>query len=396
MNSIPSLTQWVESKRWVPKRLAGQVPTVQVLDHSDHWWLVELDYEGACLQVPLAEGKEALFNGHLVKDGCADPNFLKAWLQKVAKSGGLFPSQPELVDEAYTDWMQALGGAKVLTGEQSNTSVLVPARRWPVIIKFFRVLYGGEQPEVSLPLALTKAGFEGVPQVRAISQITRNNEVITDSVASDYVHRAEDGFVFFTQAAKAGDSLSKEAFELGRISAQMHSLLERHFGSTLKDIDASNRLRASYERAAAAYPPITQINLPIADLPKLSAPVCRVHGDFHLGQTLHSATGWSIIDFEGEPLRPLSERLEPDMPERDIAGMLRSFDYARATGGASQQWEQIHRKAFLEGYSSVRQFHQEALQILEIDKALYEVAYEAQHRPTWVHVPLGGLKRLLG
>ncbi len=140
-------------------------------------------------------------------------------------------------------------------------------------------------------------------------------------------------------------------------------------------------------------------------------PLQRVHGDYHLGQVLHSPTrGWVVLDFEGEPLRPLAERTRPDLALRDVAGMLRSFDYAAgqvrvsthdaAAADAADAWARAARDAFCSGYADVagRDPREDAalLAALELDKALYEVVYEAGNRPEWIDVPLGAVDRLLG
>ncbi len=134
----------------------------------------------------------------------------------------------------------------------------------------------------------------------------------------------------------------------------------------------------------------------------------RVHGDLHLGQTLRTVKGWKIIDFEGEPAKSLSERLTLDSPLRDVAGMMRSFDYA---AGATRQdfgpgdqlryraeeWTQRNREAFLTGYSeeigSDVRTHAVLLRAYEADKAVYEAVYEARNRPSWLSIPLTAIER---
>jgi predicted trehalose synthase len=127
----------------------------------------------------------------------------------------------------------------------------------------------------------------------------------------------------------------------------------------------------------------------------------RVHGDLHLGQALWIAgRGWVLVDFEGEPLRPMNERDRPDSPLRDVAGMLRSFDYAAgATPGWPVGWATACRDAFLEGYCAASgtplELHQALLDAFELDKAVYEAIYEARNRPTWLGIPLRGIEQLL-
>jgi len=156
----------------------------------------------------------------------------------------------------------------------------------------------------------------------------------------------------------------------------------------------------------------------VRDLPPLGAERCmkiRVHGDYHLGQTLRTESGFVVLDFEGEPARPVAERRRKQSALVDVAGMLRSLDYAvhatlaPASGptGAGERWVGRASAAFLEGYlgeiaraparllpaSSAGVAR--ALSVFELDKALYEVRYEVDNRPAWLAIPLRGLTRLL-
>jgi maltokinase len=140
----------------------------------------------------------------------------------------------------------------------------------------------------------------------------------------------------------------------------------------------------------------------------------RVHGDLHLGQTLRTVKGWKIVDFEGEPAKPLAERVRPDSPWRDVAGMLRSFDYAprvaamtAATAddtGTEQrlfraaEWSARNQTAFLEAYAG-RQLTADEHTLLTAyvaDKSVYECVYEARNRPGWLSIPLAALGQPAG
>ena len=125
----------------------------------------------------------------------------------------------------------------------------------------------------------------------------------------------------------------------------------------------------------------------------------RVHGDFHLGQTLQTPQGWKIIDFEGEPAKTMAERLAPDSPWRDVAGMLRSFDYAarhRARDRARRAGSPAAGEPFLTAYADgpLTESQLAILQAYEADKAVYELVYEVRNRPDWTAIPLGAIRTL--
>jgi maltokinase len=125
------------------------------------------------------------------------------------------------------------------------------------------------------------------------------------------------------------------------------------------------------------------------------AQVSRIHGDYHLGQLLARGDGgYSVIDFEGEPARPLAERRTPASPLRDVAGMLRSLDYAARTAQAAPTWLEQARASFLDGYGGIRPDEQRLVDAFELEKACYEVGYEANNRPDWLWLPLAAIERL--
>jgi maltokinase len=172
------------------------------------------------------------------------------------------------------------------------------------------------------------------------------------------------------------------------------------------------------ERLDAAVEVVPQLAEHAAGLRRLYSAVAgsseqvirqRVHGDLHLGQVLRTATGWIVLDFEGEPARPLAARRELDSPLRDVAGMLRSFDYAARhmlveqpddpqRGYRAQEWAVRNRTAFCQGYSAASGMdpcgESPLLRAFEADKAVYECVYEARNRPHWLMIPLQSLSRL--
>ena len=135
--------------------------------------------------------------------------------------------------------------------------------------------------------------------------------------------------------------------------------------------------------------------------PAAAGILSRHHGDYHLGQVLRTDNDWMIIDFEGEPARPLAERRALSSPARDVAGMLRSFAYAAATAAAhdeadrdrAAQWEAMARREFLAGYGDTRSGA--LIAMFELEKLFYELAYKLNNRPTWVWIPLAGIQTML-
>ncbi len=216
-------------------------------------------------------------------------------------------------------------------------------------------------------------------------------------------------------AAERGADFTGPARELGEATARIHVSLAEALGTTPAAGEARAPLLASirsrYHAALGEVPALVEheeVILALVDefgrseWPALQ----RVHGDYHLGQVLHvPGRGWVAVDFEGEPLRPLAERVRPDLALRDVAGMLRSFDYAGgsvelATAGASARgWVGACRAAFLGGYAAVTGLDlataAPVLRVLELDKALYEVVYEARNRPTWLGIPTAAIARLI-
>jgi maltokinase len=159
-----------------------------------------------------------------------------------------------------------------------------------------------------------------------------------------------------------------------------------------------DRLLAAAEIAPALAPHIPGLLRCFDHLGAETLDTQRVHGDFHLGQTLHTPAGWKIIDFEGEPAKTMAERRALDASWRDIAGMLRSFDYAAASvpGPHSTVWAAECRTAFLRGYAGagLSAADRSMLRAYEADKAIYEVVYETRNRPDWIGIPLRAVAAL--
>jgi len=216
-------------------------------------------------------------------------------------------------------------------------------------------------------------------------------------------------------AASTGTDFGARAHALGVATAAVHRDLDRVFPTVAATPDVIDQLcltmRERYRLAAREVPELAghgdEIEAVFARAQAAPWPhLQRIHGDYHLGQVLDvPGRGWVLIDFEGEPLRPLAERSLPDIPLRDVAGMLRSFDYVGATiamrdpaaGPAAIDWAMTARAAFLQGYhegSSALAGQEPLLAAFELDKAIYESIYESRNRPSWLPIPLRAVRRL--
>ena len=424
------LRAWLPARRWFPAKgarphvaLAG---TFAFPDDPDgtrvRVALVRVRARGvdAVLQVPLAFGPGpgdviGALDGVTVRDGAGDPVFLRSWL---AAADGPGTDGPH-VDPA---------GARVLTGEQSNTSVVLPAAgggRPVAILKVLRTVADGQNPDVDVPRRLVEVGWDGVPAPLGWlvgrwptpdGGETRPPQQGYLGVMSAFVPDAEDGFELACRHARDSLAFDDDAALLGALVADMHAALVRGFGTVPSAEGTALVAGLVGERftwAAAQVPTLERYGAGVARvLDELHATPGvparqRVHGDLHLGQVLRSGCRWYVTDFEGEPLAPLAERTRPDFAVRDVAGLLRSFDYAAAVGGlrgdAATGWSGTARRAALRAYDEAAGTTLAdgtgpagcLLRALELDKALYEAVYEQRNRPDWLPIPLAGLDRLV-
>jgi len=191
---------------------------------------------------------------------------------------------------------------------------------------------------------------------------------------------------------------------LGRALRTVHGELARQRGSHLVSgahtaAAMRDRLDAAVAEVDALAPAAEPLGALFAEVATQELRVQLIHGDFHLGQALHRSdpSGWILIDFEGEPLKSAAERGEPDSAWRDVAGALRSFEYARGVhpepdSAAAKRWCRAARAAFLDGYLAGEPAPLGLLRAYELDKAIYEVRYELRNRPEWAHIPLGSVQ----
>ena len=361
-------------------------------------------------------------------DGPFDPAYTAALMRLVTSGGqGAGPRAVATGRPTRSVSTDSLHDATVLAGEQSNTSVIYRATdgSMPVICKIFRQLHPGLNPDIELQTALADAGSRHVP--RAVGSIegvwpdlTTARETVTGSLAfaQEFLPDVEDAWRVALHAAARGADFRDRAFALGAATAEVHLSLAGLFPTRETQPGDRAATAATWRRrlaiAIAEVPAIAERRDAIEEVYTRALDVSwpalqRIHGDYHLGQVLHvPGRGWVLLDFEGEPLRPMSERVQSDLPLRDVAGMLRSFDYVagsirldRPDGSphSVREWARSARRSFVEGYASTSgaelDVESSLLAALELDKAVYEAIYESRNRPTWVTIPLQAIARLV-
>ncbi len=354
-----------------------------------------------------------------VCDALADPCFINAWLEIVSGAANVDGIEAWHGGAIHAAAATAAPVAKVrvIAAEQSNTSVVFDLAGQPLIAKFFRVLEAGRHPEVDIGRALATAGEKSVPAIHAAvtAQVPGLAQAATLVVVHTFLRNGADGWQVALDAAARGSNFSVQARQIGAALAQVHASLGTSLGN--KTVPASAvpafaegiiaRLEWSWKLARDAVGDYGHaLNGVVSALRRLGGlpALQRIHGDLHLGQLMRVDDGdgyrWYFLDFEGEPLRPIADRSQLDVPLRDVVGMLRSFGYAAAQvvrngeidAGTARRWEGDCAEAFIDGYQAfapARVDTDSALfRALWLDKALYEVVYELQNRPDWVGVPV--------
>ena len=292
------------------------------------------------------------------------------------------------------------GAARAVGGEQSNTSLIVGDR----MLKVFRRLEAGENPDVELLSRIPDC--PNVAPVRGWVTAEIDGTDHTLAMVQDFVPDADDGWRFALGFATLDAPFGAEASLLGEATRAVHEALAQALPTEsvgLSELAAklTRQLDELVERAPVLAEYADDARAVYGALDGGDTRVQRVHGDLHLGQVLRTPDTYILIDFEGEPARPLADRRMPDSPLRDVAGILRSLDYAAHfpahSGGAGPEdpasWAQAAAEAFLEGYGIAPG---PLLDAYVLDKALYEVVYESDNRPEWVDIPLAAVRRILG
>lgn len=438
--SLGFLAPWMTRQRWFANKGAEPVleeigswtyasaePGVQVVTH------LLLDHtvgKPALYQVPLTYREQPLsqstalvgrLDGAYVYDGPHDPAFTTALIRFIADGAETTGDRTWAIGQHTAGTVADGLASRVLTGEQSNTSIIYEAPgATPLIVKLFRALHDGENPDVVLQTALALAGSDAVPHPvgHIVAEWNDRGEASGRAkghlaFAQEFLPGVEDAWRVALAAAEAGTDFSREARELGIATAGVHATLATSMPTaTASPAEIQAVVGLMHGRLAAAVaevPALAEYGPALREVFAHAAtaawpPQQRIHGDLHLGQVLKvPGRGWVLVDFEGEPLRPMRERNRLDSPLRDVAGMLRSFDYVAGSLAVSgiaggPEWAATARAAFSEGYSEASgcdlRENRAVVDAFEVDKALYETVYEARNRPSWLEIPVAALRRL--
>lgn len=366
---------------------------------------------GVC---PVATGRP-----RVVYDAAHDEQLTQLLLERFAAPTGAEPSGRVRFRTLPGDHLRTGSTGRLLTGEQSNTSLVFGE---DYVLKTFRRLWPGPNPDLELNMALSGSPFVARPCGWIEADLAGHSTPTTLAMLQTYIPEATDGWVLATANVRAllkgvgrerESAFTEEAERLGRTTAEVHRSLARTLPTdVLTPAGAAEMADAMVERLAMASAEVPELaeHAPrvmeaYADFSEVDEPlpIQRIHGDYHLGQVIRTQRGWVLLDFEGEPTTPVRDRQRLTSPLRDVAGMLRSFDYAAGyllvghSGDAglewaARAWARHNREAFCLGYAegggADPDKHLAILRAFEFDKAVYEVLYEARNRPNWLRVPL--------
>jgi maltokinase len=445
-----ALEQWVLDQRWFASK-AREVVQMGVLDvvplRLDEQPLASVLVEARfapgtheVYQVPVgfrgakedsSDGVIAEGEGLAVYDALSDPGQSLALLDLMRRDARL--ESEHAVSEFH--WLEGArdpgSGATVrpMGAEQSNSSVVFGEA---LALKLYRRVEAGINPELELLRFLTERAYRGVPALAGWYEYTGRLMEATLGVMQEFLPDARDGWeLALDELGSAPDSFLARVRALGEVTGELHTVL----GS-----DAANPAFAPEEPSTESLGLLTatvdeEIERIFLELPEdesvadiggrgeevreqlrllthvgSAGKVIRTHGDYHLGQTMLTGRGWVVLDFEGEPARPLPERRRKRSPLRDVAGMMRSFAYAASASeilrGVTppEDWEARAREGFLDAYLGAvdpsllpagRHGVDQLLSVFELEKAVYELRYELNNRPDWVRIPVAGILRLL-
>jgi maltokinase len=432
---LDDLGPWLVDQRWFGSK-GRELTGVEVLDQP------VLDAESpelrlALVAVHFATGAGALYQLPLAVDPDGELRDLLAdrpgstRLLRLIEAEGQVASDRGRVDFAWSAGQPPVptgAEARSITAEQSNSSVIFGEN---AILKIYRRLEPGINPELEVVRFLDRQGFAQMPSLLGWYEYRGEDLEATLGVVQEFIADGRDGWDWaLDRLGDDADGLLVPLRDLGRAVGAMHTALagdptDPDFAPEPRDAGTAGALVASLDEQIdrfflelpddARLAPIAGRQEELRDQLRALAGdgggmAIRVHGDLHLGQTLLAGGGWVILDFEGEPARTLPERRTKHSPLRDVAGLLRSIAYAplaarlQRDAVAPEGWEERARVEVLDGYLDAvdpallpptRGEIDQLLAIYELEKAVYELNYEINHRPDWVEIPVAGITRLL-
>ena len=419
--------QWLPTQRWYAGRgrQLTDVRTAEAVAVRDGLDLLLLDAgyaDGTSARYHLL-GRWADDSGGVAKIGGSgdltayaalyDPATAQYLLSLIDQSASVGPLR--FVKEPAAQLPTDTAG-RVIGAEQSNTSVVFGDA---AMFKVFRRVTPGVNPDIELNRELARAGNPHVARLLGAFETSVDGEDYSLGMVTEFAADSTEGWDMATASTRdlssEGTDFTAESHRLGEAVASVHGTLASTLGTTVEPFPVDTLLQRLHA-IATLVPAVEQyrglIEKRYRELAEESVTVQRVHGDLHLGQVLRTKDRWLVIDFEGEPGQPLDERRRPDSPLRDVAGVLRSYEYAayqRLVEGAEAQddhlaarardWVDRNCAALCDAYAAAAGEDPRAsagvLAAYELDKAVYEAGYEARYRPTWLPIPMASIARLV-
>lgn len=440
--TLEDAARWFDQRRWYGDK-GRTIASLRSIFHADAM-IGDRALQIQCVRIGFSPAGSSMYlllrnPDDVDVDSIEDPA-VRRWLMDGFRAGRTLEGASGQLTWSTTERLDATADriastSRVFRGEQSNTSIVYDDQ---VMIKMIRKLQPGRNPEVEIGQHLTSnTDFNAFPRLLGTISLVSGEDTTTIAAAQQFIPSKGDVWSWMLDGLvdpAFAETATEAAYILGQRTAQMHAALavgagdaftpelitgdyvDLVHGESLRELeDTVAQLDA--RRVSDARELGEALKKALADLRELEGTYrIRIHGDYHLGQVLRTNEhDFAILDFEGEPSRSLEERRAKASPLRDVAGMLRSFDYAAETAHRRYpevssdgfvSWRVAVRQAFVDGYTTTVDGsqplthgfdfdrRQRLIAAFEAHKALYEVRYELGNRPDWLEIPMGGLRRI--